>query len=175
MTVKERKEALRRKAAALPKIDAPELVERFLALPELKGAETVMLFCGVGRELDTMPLLERLLAEGKRVAFPVCLPGRQMEVRCVTSPEELVPGAFGIPAPGPGCPVVEKEEIGLVLVPCLLCDREGYRLGWGGGYYDRWLADYVGPTVCICPGGRMEEHLPRDEYDIPVGLVLTQA
>lgn len=173
MTAGEKKEALRRKAAALPRMDAPELVEKFLALPQLERAETVMIFCGVGRELDTMPLLDRLLAMGKRVAFPVCLPGRRMEARAVTSQEELVPGAFGIPAPGDGCPAVPREEIGLVLAPCLLCDREGFRLGFGGGYYDRFLAGYTGDTVCICPAGRMEERLPRDEFDVPVDLVLT--
>lgn len=174
MTVKEKKEALRREAAALPRMDEPELVERFLALPQLERADTVMLFCGVGRELDTMPVLEELLARGKHAAFPVCLPGRRMEAREVSSPEQLVPGIFGIPAPGEDCPAVDKKDINLVLVPCLMCDREGYRLGYGGGYYDRWLADFEGDTVCICPEERMVECLPRDEFDIPVKLVLTQ-
>lgn len=173
MTVTEKKETLRRKAATLPRVDEPELVEKFLALPQVEQADTVMMFCGVGRELDTMPLLERLLERGKRVAFPVCLPGRQMEARLVTGPEQLVPGTFGIPAPGENCPVVDKREIGLVLTPCLMCDREGYRLGYGGGYYDRWLADFQGFTVCICPRERISERLPRDEFDIPVDLVLT--
>ena len=173
MTVGERKSALRRKAALLPKMDAPELVEAFLALPQVEAADTVMLFCGVGRELDTQPILENLLARGKRVVYPVCLPGRKMETRAVTGAEHLVPGTFGIPAPGEDCPVVEREEIGAVLVPCLMCDREGYRLGFGGGYYDRWLAGYEGFTVCVCPKERMADRLPRDEFDVPVKLVLT--
>lgn len=175
MTVKQKKEALRRKAAALPRADSPELTARFLALPELEAADTVLIFCGVGRETDTMPILTELLARGKRVAYPVCLPGRQMEARVVTGQAQLVPGKFGIPAPEEGCPVADKEEIGLVLVPCLMCDRLGYRLGYGGGYYDRWLAGYRGFTVCICPKERLIDELPRDEFDVPVNLVLTDA
>ena len=149
MTPAERKQRLRRQAAALPKLDEPALVEAFLALPKVEQADTVMLFYGVGRELDTTPLLEALLAQGKRVCYPVCLPERQMQARAVSGPEQLVPGKFGIPAPGEDCPLVPQREIDAVLVPCLLCDRQGYRLGYGGGYYDRWLADFQGIPVCI--------------------------
>lgn len=174
MTVAEKKEALRRRAASLPRADDPELTARFLALPQLDGTDAVMIFCGVGRETDTLPILTELLAQGKRVCYPVCLPGRQMEARAVTGPEQLVPGKFGIPAPDERlCPVVDKRELGVVLVPCLMCDPQGYRLGYGGGYYDRWLADYSGFSVCICPGERLVDELPRDRYDLPVDLVLT--
>ena len=173
MKIAERKSALRREAALLPKMDAPGAVRDFLALPQVEAADTVMLFCGVGRELDTLPILEELLKRGKRVVYPVCLPGRQMETRAVSHAEELVPGRFGIPAPDEGCPIVPKEEIGVVLVPCLMCDRAGYRLGYGGGYYDRWLVGYEGFTVCICPRERLTDELPRDGFDIPVQLVLS--
>ena len=91
----------------------------------------------------------------------------------VADPEQLQPGKFGIPAPGEECPAVDKGEIGVVLVPCLLCDRQGYRLGYGGGYYDRWLADLQGLTVCICPEERLVDELPREGFDVPVQLVLS--
>lgn len=173
MKTAEKKSALRRKAAFLPKAEAPRAAAEFLALPQVEEVDTVMLFSGVGRELDTQPILEKLLDRGKRVVYPVCLPGRKMVTRAVSDAGQLVPGTFGIPAPGEDCPLVAKEEIGVVLVPCLMCDREGYRLGFGGGYYDRWLADYEGLTVCICPEERLTDRLPRDEFDIPVKLVLT--
>ena len=172
MTPAERKQRLRRQAAALPRLDEPALARAFLALPEVEQADTVMLFCGVGRELDTTPILEALLERGKRVCYPQCLPGRQMQARAVAGQEDLQPGKFGIPAPGEDCPAVDKGEIGVVLVPCLMCDRAGYRLGYGGGYYDRWLADFQGLTVCICPEERMVDALPREEFDVPVRLVL---
>ena len=70
------------------------------------------------------------------------------------------------------CPVVPRQEIDVVLVPNLLCDREGYRLGYGGGYYDRWLAEYEGFTVAVCPADRLVDKLPRDRYDVPVKRLL---
>jgi len=174
MTVKERKGELRRHAAALPQMDAEELFERFLALPQVEAADTVMVFYGTGREPDTAPLIRALLDRGKRVALPVVLPHRGMEARQVVDVDQLVPNRFGIPEPDGSCPVVEKREIAAALIPNLMVDREGYRLGWGGGYYDRWLADFHGFTVCVCPIGHLVEHMPREEFDIPVKLVLIE-
>lgn len=174
MTVKERKEELRRHAAALPQVEAGALFERFLALPEVEDASTVMVFYGTGREPDTVPLIRALLEKGKRVALPVVLPHRGMEARQVLDLDRLVPNRFGIPEPDEDCPVIPKGEIETALIPHLMCDREGYRLGWGGGYYDRWLVDFSGLTVCVCRPGRLVEHMPREEFDVPVKLVLIE-
>ena len=159
MTVKERKAELRRHAAGLPQMEAGALFERFLALPEVEGADTVMVFYGTGREPDTVPLIRALLGRGK-------------EARQVLDVEQLAPNRFGIPEPDQSCPVVPKGEIAAALIPHLMVDREGYRLGWGGGYYDRWLADFTGFTACVCRPGRLLEHMPREEFDVPVKLVL---
>ena len=172
MTVKERKAELRRHAASLPQVEAGALFERFLALPEVEAADTVMVFYGTGREPNTVPLIQALLERGKRVALPVLLPRRDMEARQVLDIDRLVPNRFGIPEPDETCPVVGKDEIAVALVPNLMVDRDGYRLGWGGGYYDRWLIDFRGFTVCVCRHGRLVEHMPREEFDLPVKLVL---
>ena len=172
MNVSQKKAELRRKAAALPKADCPHLLERFLSLPQVEQADTVMVFCGVGREPDTDGLIRALLERGKRVALPVCLPQRKMEVRSITDFSQLEPNRYGIPEPDGMCPIVPAEEIGAVLVPNLMCDREGYRLGYGGGYYDRWLANYHGFTAAVCPAERLTDKLPRDKYDVPVNLLL---
>lgn len=174
MTVKERKEELRRHAAGLPQEGAEALFERFLALPEVEAADTVMVFYGTGREPDTLPLIRALLEKGKRVALPVVLPRRGMEARQVLDVDQLVPNRFGIPEPDQSCPVIGKREIAVALIPHLMCDREGYRLGWGGGYYDRWLADFTGLTVSVCRPNRLMGHMPREEFDVPVKLVLTE-
>ena len=172
MTVKERKEELRRHAAGLPQEDAWALFQRFLALPEVESADTLMVFYGTGREPDTLPLIRALLERGKRVALPVVLPHRGMEARQVLDVDQLVPNRYGIPEPDQSCPLVSKGEIAVVLVPHLMCDREGYRLGWGGGYYDRWLADFTGLTVSVCRANRLVDRMPREEFDVPVKLVL---
>lgn len=174
MTVKERKAELRRHAAGLPQMEAGALFERFLALPQVEAADTVMVFYGTSREPDTVPLIRALLDMGKRVALPVCLPRRGMEARQVLDVDQLIPNRFGIPEPDSACPVIPKDEIQAALIPHLMCDREGYRLGWGGGYYDRWLADFSGLTVCVCRAGRLAERIPREEFDVPVKLVLIE-
>ena len=174
MTRKERKAELRRHAAGLPQEDAEALFERFLALPEVEAADTVMVFYGTGREPDTLPLIRVLLEKGKRVALPVVLPHRGMEARQVLDVDQLVPNRFGIPEPDQDCPVIGKGEIAVALIPHLMCDREGYRLGWGGGYYDRWLADFTGLTVSVCRPNRLIDHMPREEFDVPVKLVLIE-
>lgn len=172
MTRKERKEELRRHAAGLPQVEAGALFDRFLALPQVEAADTVLMFYGTGREPDTVPLIRALLERGKRVALPVVLPHRGMEMRQVLDIDRLVPNKFGIPEPDESCPVIGKDEIAVALIPHLMVDRDGYRLGWGGGYYDRWLVDFPGLTVSVCRPGRLVEHMPREEFDIPVKLVL---
>ena len=108
------------------------------------------------------------------MALPVVLPHRGMEARQVLDVDQLVPNRYGIPEPDDACPVVPKEEIAAALIPHLMVDREGYRLGWGGGYYDRWLADFTGFTACICRPGRLAQRIPREAFDVPVKLVLIE-
>ena len=129
MTVQERRAERRRHAASLPQMEAGALFARFLALPEVEAADTVMVFYGTGREPDTVPLILALLERGKRVALPVVLPHRGMEARQVLDVDQLIPNRFGIPEPDGSSPVVEKGEIGAALIPHLMVDREGYRLG----------------------------------------------
>lgn len=148
------------------------LYRQFLALPQLKTARRVLLFLGVGTEPDTRPLIQHLLQQGYQVALPRCLPGRQMEARLVTDLEHLVDSPYHIPEPSQVCPVAERDSIDMILVPNLCCDRRGYRLGHGGGYYDRYLAGYQGFTVAFCPELVLQEQVPVEAYDVAVGLVL---
>lgn len=173
--VTEAKAALRQKLAEAPCPDWSPIIQRFQALPELEQANTVLLFYGIGSEPDTRGTITELLRRGKTVALPCCLPGRSMEGRIVTDLSLLQPGTYGIPEPDKTCPVIEPNQIDLILVPSLCCDKQGYRLGHGAGYYDRYLAGYVGITVSLCPNARLQDSLPRDSYDLPVGLVLTES
>lgn len=174
LTPRQRKQALRLWAKELPKVCADRLIERFLELEQVRDGKTFFLFYGVGKEPDTEHLIRRLLEDGKRIALPVCLPQGKMEAREIGSLDELRPGSFGIPEPGEACPPISGEEIDVVLVPNLLCDRRGYRLGRGGGYYDRWLENYSGLTVCICPPERLVDELPREPFDRPVKIVISR-
>ncbi len=150
------------------------LCEAFLEWDGLVAAQTILLYYGIGTEIKTATLLPLLQAQGKRLCLPRCLPDRQMEAREVLSGQRMVLGAFGIPEPSPEAPLVSKGDIDLILVPALCYDKAGYRLGQGGGYYDRYLAEYGGRTVGLCRAALLQTALPREEFDVPVHAVLTE-
>lgn len=150
------------------------LLERFFALPQVKAASSLLLFYGVGPEPDTARLLEPLTFAGKTVALPRCLPHREMEARQYLGPSHLLSGAFGIPEPDDACPILERDSFDVILVPNLCCDRACYRLGHGGGYYDRYLSGFSGVTVALCRDKLLQDSLPIAAHDVPVDLVVTE-
>lgn len=149
------------------------LFSTFLSLPEVTQAHTLFLFCGADAEPDTARLFAPLLDRGKRLALPRMLPGRQMELRQYCPNRPLIRHPFGILEPDANCPLIPAEEIGLALVPALCYDRQGFRLGMGGGYYDRWLAHYSGLTVGLCRQALMQDAVPTEPHDRPVDVVIT--
>lgn len=180
-TITAEKAALRKSVKSIPLTDAEKresnalLLRRFLALPQVRDGSSLLLYYGVGREPDTAPLLGTLLSQGKVLALPRCLPGGKMEARRYLGPGRLVPNSFGIPEPDESCPLVPREELSLILVPGLCFDERGFRLGHGGGYYDRYLASFHGFTVGLCRDKLLFPVLPTEEHDRPVELLLTES
>lgn len=150
------------------------LLSRFLRLFPDGDGTFVLLYYGVGTEPDTARLLEPLAARGYRLALPRCLPGHRMEAREYLGREHLLPNAYGIPEPDGSCPIVKREDLSRILVPALCCDERGYRLGHGGGYYDRYLAGYAGPTIALCRDRLLLPLIPTEAHDLPVDTVLTE-
>ena len=182
MMVREEKEALRRemtaRAGSLSRAylarAGRDIAGRIAALPEYAGAGTVFVFVSTAREPDTRPLLERALADGKRLAVPLCVGPGVMRLGAVTDLAALRPGAFGILEPPPEAPEVPSGEVDLVVAPCVCCDRTGARLGHGGGYYDRFLAAYEGPALAVCPERLLVPAVPTEPWDRPVDMVVTE-
>lgn len=150
------------------------LFQRFLALPQLAECSSILLYYGVGREPDTARLLEPLAHMGKILALPHCLPDGQMEARRFLGAARLIPGPFGIPEPDMSCPIMAQDDLSLILVPGLCFDAQGFRLGHGSGYYDRYLAGCSGTTVALCRDRLLFSVLPTESHDRPVDLVLTE-
>lgn len=151
------------------------LFQRFLALPQVAQANRIFAFWGIGsREPETAKLIKMLLSLGKEIALPRMLPQWGMELRLWNTERALVSAPFGLLEPGEDCPVLNREQVDLALVPSLCYDKQGFRLGFGGGYYDRWLADFQGDTVGLCRDILLQEKLPVESHDCPVALVVTE-
>ena len=150
------------------------LFQRFLSLPQLSGCPTIFLYYGVKNEPDTAQLIEPLSLLGKELALPRCLPGGQMEARRYCGMDHLLPGPFGVPEPDESCSFIKQQDLSLILVPGLCFDERGFRLGHGGGYYDRYLSRFSGLSVALCRDKLLFPVLPTETYDRPVNIVLTE-
>ena len=182
MTVQEEKKALRKELRevekALPDAYRAEagsvICDRLLTLPEYRSARTVFCFVGAGREIDTRPFLEGALRDAKRLCVPLCVSMGVMELRQIDAMDRLVPGAYGIPEPVKGSPLVEVDEVDFAVIPCLSCSHSGLRLGKGGGFYDRFLSEYRGTAILVCPERLVRDSIPMEPHDRSVPRVLTE-
>lgn len=147
------------------------LGELFASCEAYQQAKTIYFYLPYNQEVRTAPMIRRALAEGKRVAVPKVY-GDEMRFIYIDSLDSIEKGSFGIPEPVADEPVA-NDPTALILMPGLAFDRQGHRIGYGGGYYDKYLSTQPGhPTVALCYGFQMQEQLETEEFDIPVDLVL---
>ena len=145
-----------------------------LGMPEYREAETVFCFVGRDFEIDTTALLQDVLASGKRLCVPLCVSKGIMELREITSLSQLLPGVCGILEPPQDAPEIAADDVDLSIIPCLTCDHGGRRLGFGGGYYDRFLSSYRAAAVLLCRERLIREELPVEPHDMPIPWVVTE-
>jgi len=156
---------------------AAAVCARALELPELAAAHTVMLFASFRSELDTMPIAEWVLSTGRRLCLPRVLRPRTMvayQVRDTAA--DLEPGSWGIPEPRPGLPEVPPQEMDFVFVPGSAFDAHGHRCGYGGGFYDTYLAlTRPGtPRVGLTFEAQLVPHIVCEAHDLPVTAIVTE-
>ncbi|MBQ9780047.1 MAG: 5-formyltetrahydrofolate cyclo-ligase [Clostridia bacterium] len=160
--------------------------EALFSLPAWKNTPLVCGYATMGSEMDLSPIWARAVSEGKAYALPVTLSdareGRMVFRRLSDyTPEKLVPARFRVPEPSDNCPTLDLQsfENALILVPGLAFDNSGYRLGYGGGYYDRFLASLsdnhisattVGLAFSVCH----TQALPHAPHDIPVDYIIDE-
>lgn len=138
-------------------------------------AGTVFCYVGTEREIDTMAVLRAVLRDGKKLAVPLCLPEKgRMEARRIEGLGDLVSGRYGILAPKLNCPVVAPEELELAIVPCCTGNASGQRLGYGGGYYDRYLPGTKCPTMLLCRHQLERGDIPVEEHDLQMDYFVTE-
>lgn len=173
------KKALRReigakkRAMTAQEIEAASarLAERFFVCELYQSASAIYGYLSYNQEVRTEPILQRALQDGKRVAVPKVF-GDEMRFLWIDDLSVVAPGAFNIPEPIADEPVAH-DPTALVLMPGLAFDAEGHRLGYGGGFYDRYLANEPNhPLVALCYSFQMLDHLETETHDIPVDLVI---
>ena len=148
------------------------LGEKFAACKQYQAAKTIYGYLPYNQEVRTVPMLEQALADGKQVAVPKVY-GDTMRFIYLTDLTRVEKSPMGIPEPIDDGPVAD-DPTALVLMPGLAFTAAGERMGYGGGYYDKFLAQEPDhPTVALCYDFQLVESLPTNDYDIPVDLVLT--
>jgi 5-formyltetrahydrofolate cyclo-ligase len=181
-TLLEQKRALRQAALAERAVLLPDEVEslsaaiqeRLLAVEEYARARTVHAYVGAkANEVRTDRILARTLASGRRLVVPR-VAGERLAHHEVRSLSDLAPARFGLLEPDPASPEVDPGEIDLVVVPGLAFDRSGNRLGFGKGYYDRFLSGIRAVKAAVLYGRQIVEQVPVSERDVPVDLLVTE-
>ena len=169
-----RKQIREQKRAMTPaQIEAASkrLGEKFFASPLYQAAKTIYGYLPYNQEVRTVPMLERALQDGKRVAVPKVY-GDEMKFIYLEDLSAVAEGYAGIPEPVADEPVAEDQSA-LVLMPGLAFDPEGHRIGYGGGFYDKFLAAEPNhPTLALCYEFQMLPKLETEAFDMPVDCVL---
>ena len=181
MTVSEQKKEWRTRCAAIrsavsaeqKKADDAALCRAILSHPAFLEADLLLCFCAVRGEPDLSPVAEEALRRGIAVAYPRCVE-KEMLFHTVGGQNELLPDRFGIPAPAATAPLAVPTRKTLCLLPGLAANKAGFRLGYGGGFYDRFLATFGGITLFPVYQRLIFDALPVDAYDRRVDHIVTE-
>lgn len=158
-----------------------DLHQRLRCLPIVRDAEFFFIYCAYGSEVSTLELIDHLLAQGKTICVPLCEPTTtsMRAVRIIDPHKELVRGYKGIPEPDPQ--LVEERStpatrLQVAIIPGSVFDRRGFRLGYGGGYYDRFLALEAPQALRIglAFDVQLVDHLPEEPHDVPMDMLVTE-
>ncbi|WP_088035749.1 5-formyltetrahydrofolate cyclo-ligase [Evansella clarkii] len=172
---KEIKKVMNELSQAEMKEQSKTVQEKLFTSELWKKADVVGTTISVGNELDTCSIIKQAWEENKRIAAPKCFPeNRQLIFYEFSSFEDLEESFYGLKEPIPSKTLkITPEEMELLLVPGLVFDEEGYRIGYGGGYYDRFLEGRDIKTCSLCYDFQLVRKLPHDSFDIPVNYIIS--
>ena len=148
------------------------ILEHLLSSSKFQKASVVMLYRSAKGEVDTEILRQKCRELGKTCVFPKCVSKTEM-IAVLAEEDDFSVSEFGILEPVSN-EEFPKDRIDCIIVPALGFDRKHYRMGYGGGYYDRYLANYHGITFGLCYSDLLMETVFPDEWDIPVTVVVTE-
>ncbi|MER2106555.1 MAG: 5-formyltetrahydrofolate cyclo-ligase [Solibacillus sp.] len=147
---------------------------KLLQEPSIREGKTIALTMSNRPEVDTTMIIEALWQLGKQVCIPKCKPGRAMDFYTIDGFFQTERSKMAILEPIPELTkLVAKDELDVIIVPGIVFDTCGYRIGFGGGYYDRFLAGYTGKTIALAFDEQVVSLVPTDPYDLPVERIIT--
>lgn len=151
-----------------------EISKRICDLNCFKNARQVLIFSSKEDEFDTRYIIERCREQSKRTFFPLCLDKKgNMEFLKADCFGDLVVGMCGILEPKQSCKKYNHLDGDVIIVPAISVDRSFNRLGYGGGYYDRFLKDFNGVSICPCYSELVSDVVPTDKHDIKISIIVT--
>ena len=177
------KKDLRKKYLALRKSkDEKELLEsskkiidNLYSSENFLKAQTIMVYVSFRAEVETHNLIKNLLKKKKRVCTPLCnSEDCTMTAREITDFSDLKSGAYGILEPDETMTIIEKNEIDFIIVPGCAFSRDGHRIGYGKGYYDRFLNGISAKTCGLSYNFCLLDEIPHEETDIPLDIIITE-
>lgn len=144
------------------------------AMPEFKNCDAIFLYSPIKSEVDVLSLFDIAISCGKRVAFPISIKeSSTLDFRFVQSYDELLLGAYNIYEPTANAEKAEFTKNSICIVPALAFDKNGNRLGYGKGFYDRFLNNFSGLSIGVTFSELLSDNLPADIHDVPVNTITT--
>lgn len=181
--IREYKNNLRRRYRAIREKMVPEkkkimddqILQKLILLDKYQKNKTILTYVSKDIEVSTYEIMKNAWSRNKRVAIPKCdTQNRSMSFYYINSLSDLERGTFGVYEPvGMNCDMVKNLSEGVCIVPGFSFDSDGYRIGYGKGYYDRFLTRFKGFTVGICYSNCINFRLPRGRFDKPVDILIT--
>jgi 5-formyltetrahydrofolate cyclo-ligase len=151
-----------------------KIAEKVFKNKDYLAANTIFIYSGTDNEVDTSIIISDALSRGKRVALPKTITLGNMEAWRIISMNDLEIGRYGIMEPKAGSEILKPDDIDIVFVPCLAFSKDGYRLGYGGGFYDIFLTKSNFRKIIIAFDKMMYEDIPADNHDQKVDGIITE-
>ena len=147
------------------------ILHELIELPEFKKAKVVAFYLPVNGEVDTTEMIKWAHEEGKEVCVPVVHEEGHLQFVVYEPLDRMKNGKYNIPEP---LGKEERHHIDLIVVPGVVFDNEGHRIGMGKGYYDKYLKDKTCVNVGVCFGFQLVEKIPKEPHDIPMNIIVTE-
>lgn len=150
-----------------------QIFQKIINSDTYQKSDTIFCFVSTEEEINTHPIIEHAINTGKCVVVPKCIAKGIMHACQIQCFDDLKPGRYGIMEPKEHCKCVQPADIDLAIIPCLSCNSKGYRIGYGGGFYDRYIHNETFIKLAICYEQLICEDIPTEPFDEKVDIIIT--